>query len=85
MTDPPPEWRRSTVRPPNTDSPRQEADDVHLEVVAVDTRYWKEEGGSYSPDRRYRWRYERPSYGTLGGETEDREHRAPESGGGRGR
>lgn len=33
---------------------------MHLEVVAVDTRYWGEEGGSYSPDRRYRWRYERP-------------------------
>ena len=32
---------------------------MHFEVVAIDTRYWGEEGGSYSPDRRYRWRYER--------------------------
>ncbi len=60
VTDPPPERRRYTVRPPNTDSRRQGADDVHLEVVAVDTRYCGEQGGSYSPDRRYRWRYERP-------------------------
>ena len=59
MTDLPPDRRRSTVRLPNTDSPRQGADDVHLEVVAIDTRYWGEQGGSYSPDRRYRWRYER--------------------------
>ena len=43
----------------NTDSVREAADDVHFEVVAVDTRYWGEQGGSYSPDRRYRWRYER--------------------------
>lgn len=60
MTDPPPKRRRSTVRPPNADSPRQRADDVAFEVVAIDTRYWGEQGGSYSPDRRYRWRYERP-------------------------
>jgi hypothetical protein len=37
-----------------------QADELHLEVVVVDTRHWGEEGGSYSPDRRYRWRYERP-------------------------
>jgi hypothetical protein len=30
-----------------------------IEVVAVDTRYWGEEGGCYSPDRRYRWSYSR--------------------------
>lgn len=48
-------------KPPNTDSPRQGADDVHLEVVAVDSCYWGEQRGSYSPDRRYRWRHERPT------------------------
>ena len=60
MTDPPPERRCSTVMPPYTDSLRQGADDLHLEVVAIDTRYRGEQGGSYSPDRWYRWRYERP-------------------------
>lgn len=27
------------------------------EVVGVDTRYWGEQGGRYSADRRYRWSY----------------------------
>mgnify|MGYP001414790086 CR=1 FL=1 len=35
-------------------------DDVHFEVVGVDTRYWSENGGTYSDDGRYRWSYERP-------------------------
>ncbi len=33
---------------------------MHFEVVGVDTRFWGENGGSYSDDRRYRWSYERP-------------------------
>lgn len=28
-------------------------------MVAADTRYWGEEGGCYSDDRRYRWSYSR--------------------------
>jgi len=58
VTEPPPERRRP--RPANTDRQREGADEVHFEVAAADTRYWGDQGGSYSPDRHYRWSYERP-------------------------
>ena len=58
MTEPPPERRRPTASPAHTDSPLEEAHDTPFEVVTVHTRPWGEQGGSYSPDRLYRWRYE---------------------------
>ena len=60
MTEPPPERRRPTASPAHTNSPLEEAHDRSFEVVTVDTRLWGEQGGSYSPDRLYRWRYEWP-------------------------
>lgn len=60
MSEPPPERHRPTARPAHTDSPLEGADDTSFEVVTVDTRSRGEQGGSYSPDRLYRWRYERP-------------------------
>lgn len=59
MTEPPPERRRRRASPAHTDSPLEGSDDMPFEVVTVDTRSWGEQGGSYSPDRLYRWRYER--------------------------
>jgi len=59
VTEPPPERRRPAAGTAQTDSPLEEVNDTHLEVATVDTRSWGEEGGSYSPDRRYRWCYER--------------------------
>ncbi len=56
MTEPLPERPSPTAGPAHTDSPLQAAGDTPLKVV---TRYWGEHGGSYSPDRLYRWRYER--------------------------
>jgi len=37
------------------------ADEDHFEVAVADTRNWGEQGGAYSPDRRYRWRLARAS------------------------